>query len=233
MKCEFSHERLIGFFYDEITADEKAEVEKHLTNCVSCQTEIKRLTQTADLLQAWPDEEPQLNLRFVEPARPKRWLGKVLPRPVWIGFAAGTVTVLLLLALLNFEASYFDGTLSVKLSLWPQQSQSVTTTPEDSAKFVTQTQFDAWKEAHMTTVQDMLAEMEGRQRRESRLLLTELLQDIERQRQQDLRVVGRGLDAVQLSSENRFRRTSAVLNQLLMQASYTGGDRDSSQNDRR
>lgn len=231
MKCEFSREKLIGFVYEELPSDEKGEVEAHLTTCAACREEVQQLAQTTRLLRAAPDEVPELNLRFVaEPTRQRSWLGKVVSRPVGIAFAAGTVAVLLLLALFNFEASYTDGKLSVKMSLFARQSPPVTPIEPDSAKFVTQPQFEAWQEEHVQFVQTMLADLEARQRRESRLLLTELVEDIERQRQQDLRVVGRGLEAVQLSNENRFRRTSAVLNQLLMQASYTGGVRDSSRN---
>jgi len=230
MKCEFSREKLIGFFYDELAAHEKAKVEKHLKTCASCQEEVQHLTQTTRVLQASPDEEPQLNLRFVEPARRIRGLDKLVSRPVGIGLVAGVVVAVLLLAVLNFEATYAEGDLSIKFSLFPQPSQPVTTI-DDSVRYVTRPQFEAWKEAQVTMVEDLLAEVESRQRRESRLLLTELLQDIERQRQQDLRVVGRGLEAVQFTNEDRFRRTSAVLNQLLMQASYTGGDRDSSRNE--
>lgn len=230
MKCEFSREKLVGFVYDELPADRKREVEEHLTTCASCSKEVQHLTHTTKLLRALPDEEPQLNLRFVEPGSRKSWLGKVVSRPVGIGMAVGTVAALLLLALLNFDVSYTEGNLSVKLSLFPQPSQPVTESAADSVQYVTRPQFEAWQEDHVTAVEDLLAEVETRQRRESRVLLAELLQEIERQRQQDLRVVGRGLEAVQLTNEDRFRRTSAVLNQLLMQASYTGGTRDSSQN---
>lgn len=232
MKCEFSREKLVGFFYDELAADERAGVEEHLSGCSSCRKEVKQLTQTTNLLQAWPDESPQLNLRFVaEPARHKSRLRNVVSRRVGIGLAAGAAAALLLLALMNFEASYAHGNLSVKLSLFPQQSQPVMAAHPDSAKFVTQPQFDAWQAEHVQFVRGLLADLETRQRRDNRLLLTDLVENIERQRQQDLRVVGKGLEAVQLSSENRLRRTNAVLSQLIMQTSYPEGSKQDSSRD--
>jgi hypothetical protein len=149
----------------------------------------------------------------------------VVSRPVGIGFAVGAVAGLLLLALFNFEASYTDGNLSVKLSLFPLQSERVAAIQPDSLEFVTQPQFDAWQAEHVQFVRNMLADLETRHRRESHSLLTELVEDIEHQRQQDLRVVGRGLEAVQLSSENRLRQTNAVLSQLIRHTSYPEGSK--------
>ncbi len=228
MNCDLSKDKLMDYLYEEVTGAEKAEIETHLAHCSVCASELAQLRQTARVLNAWPDEEPNLNLRFVqekirflESLKTKLvrgWRGRKLVA----GFAAGLASALIILALLNFEASYSDGALRVKLSLFSSPQKE--TPLEPGALPVTQEEFQVWKQTSYELMQQMIQTAAARQRYEQNLVLSELARDLDVRRQQDLQRVGKGLEALQLVNNNQFRRTNEVLQQLIYAAQYQYSD---------
>jgi hypothetical protein len=228
MKCDLAKDKLMDYLYDEVSGAERAEIETHLANCSACASELAQLRQTARVLRAWPDEAPNLNLRFVQEKirvldslktkLAHGWRG----RKLMAGFAAGLALALIILSLLNFEASYSEGTLQVKLS--PFSSPQKETPPEPGALPVTQEEFQAWKQTSYELMQQMIQTAAARQRYEQNLVLSELARDLDLRRRQDLQRVGKGLEALQLVNDNQFRRTNEVLQQLLYVAQYQNSD---------
>lgn len=226
MKCDLSKQKLMAYFYEELAESDRTECERHVSKCHACQNEIELLGQTTNILRAWPDEEPNLNLEFVkEKSTAGGWLKlDWLRGPGWrrigIGVAVGFASLLLLLSLFNLEASYEQGHFSLKLGLFSRgESKPKPSQPDPLAVPVTVREFNAWKQTSYQLIQDMIRESEARQRQENNLLLTKFAKDIDWQRRQDLHLVGRGLEAFQLLNEDKIRRTNQIVNQLL-QASY-------------
>lgn len=81
MKCNTSKERLIGYLYKEMAPQELEATGQHLLQCPDCQKELEELSQTSQLLRAWPVEEPELKLVFVE-EKPR---GRKIRLPAWQG----------------------------------------------------------------------------------------------------------------------------------------------------
>lgn len=71
----------------------------------------------------------------------------------------------------------------------------------------------------MVLMAKMIDESESKQRRESTLTLAGFAQSLERQRKQDLRVMGQGLEGLYRTTEGGFSRTNEVLGDLIRQAS--------------
>lgn len=221
MKCKFSKELLIGYFYQEIEPNEKEIVEAHLVKCSACNKELEGLTSTTKVLRVWPDEEPPINLVFEQKKTSfwdsllQRWQSSPRWRRFAVGVAAGTTVVLVMLALLNFEASYSQGNFHVKMSLVPNTSDEYIPTQDPLLAPVTRHELAEWQQQSMRLVQEMLQATEERQRRELSTAFSQFTRDLDLQRRQDLRLVQKGFEVFQMSNDDRFRRTDEILHQLI------------------
>lgn len=226
MKCDLSKEQLIGYLYQDMEPGEQAAIEAHLAQCPACQRELEELSSTTETLRAWPDEEPNMNLVFVQEkmsrwkARMPSWLRRWSGRRLTVSVAVGIATVLVVLALVNLEATYGHGNFSVKLSLLPRPSVDSESPQDPLAAPVTRGELAAWQQESLPLILEMIQIAEERQRRERNLALAQFARDMDLQRRQDLRLVGEGLEVVELSTQNRFRRTDEVLHQLLTVAQF-------------
>ncbi len=225
MKCDFSKEKLLEYFYAEVSGEEKSKIETHLANCSVCQAELAQLKQTTNALRHWPDEEPNLNLHFVQQ---KSSLGNwafSIRQKSWpkfaLGFAAGLASVLVVLSLINFDASYSDGSVNVKFSLF-RSTPTPAADPLDRA--VTRREFNAWQQTSYELMQSMIDNAGSQQRYEQRLLLSQFARDLDFKRQRDLQRVGQGLEVLQLVNDDKFRRTSAALHKLMYAAYFQNSD---------
>ncbi|MFQ5824700.1 MAG: anti-sigma factor family protein [bacterium] len=236
MKCEISKEKLIGYFYQDLDSVEIADLEAHLTKCTACQKELAQLAQTTKILSTWPDEEPNLNMVFVQEKTSywdsliPNWLRGIGWRRFTVGLTISFASILIILALSNFEAKYTQGNFDVKLSLLPRPSAEFSTSSDPLAAPVKQQEFTEWKQQSMQLIQEMIHTAEARQRRELELVLAQFARDMDLQRRQDLRLVGKGLEGFQLSNENRFRRTNEILQQLIRVAQYQSSQPNPIQN---
>lgn len=226
MKCDLSKEKLVGYFYQDLPEDDKKDVAIHLKKCAACKKELQEFSKTAELLKTWPDEEPNLNLKFIhEKASFWSWL-----KPDWsvglgwqkiaVGFVAGLALALIILSALNFEASYSNGDFSVKLSLLPRSDKQAEPPEDPLAVPVTRREFNSWKQDSYQLIQKMIRDTETRNRQDYQLALREFARDVDYQRRQDLWWVGRGFQMVHSVNENKIRQTNEVLEHLIQTAKY-------------
>jgi hypothetical protein len=226
MRCELSKDKLIGYFYADLDSSEKADFEAHLAKCKACQKELEQLTKTTKILRAWADEEPNLNLAFVQ-ERTSLWK-TLLPsrlrglrwRRLSLGLTVSFAAILAVLALLNLEAGYQQGNFTLKLSLLPRPSAESKASPDPLDTPVTQREFSVWQQQSLQLIQEMIQAAELRQRRELQRVMAQFARDLDLQRRQDLQLVGKGLEVFQSSNEDRFYRTNEILRQLIRAAQY-------------
>lgn len=220
MKCELPREKLIGYLYDEVDAAGKAGIESHISTCPACAQALERLGRTRNLMRAWADEVPPASLVFVPEKTP--WWKAILPRRTsagsrrWVapGVTLGLAAVILVFAVLNFEARYDgEGSLHVKLRLPAVDDlgplESVRETPVTRAELI-QVQHQS-----LALIQELIDDGHNRQRLELGLILEQFARDLESQRRRDLVLVGQGLQEIEGSTENRFLRTEDLLHHLL------------------
>lgn len=114
MKCNVSREQLITYLYKEMTPEELEGLEKHLVQCPHCRQELEQLSQTSRLLRAWPVEEPDLKLVFVEekPHGRKSWFSPGWQMRPWFRwgfvFAALFLLTSIVLVALRFNRDMND-----------------------------------------------------------------------------------------------------------------------------
>lgn len=216
MKCDDTKLLLLDFFYDEIAHEDALRVREHLALCSNCREEYAALQRTSVTLRAWPDEEPSRNIVFVEPRT--SWWGAVkqvlFPEhaPAWgrLGFGLGVaaITTLLLSAVFNLEINYNNGQFSYRAGLTPKPV--VALTEEAKQQLVA----EMIKENQETIARLVQAGYE-QQREELDRTLVGFTSELHRQRQNDLILVGRGIDEIRQSTDTRLQQTNLMLDRLI------------------
>jgi hypothetical protein len=62
MKCEWVHENIVLYIYNELADDARYELEQHMARCTDCAAELKATRQFHGTLSKFPVEEPSPNL---------------------------------------------------------------------------------------------------------------------------------------------------------------------------
>jgi len=212
MTCDEIKIQLMDFLYNEIEPESDKLVRAHLQNCPACRGEYEALSRTSLTLKAWENEDPRLHLVFVPESR--SWLDavkeKFLPEraPAWgrlAGLAAGiAIGVLFISALLNTEITYDNGNFAYRTSLLPRPSATA------DSQLVAQMRQELDEK-----YQRLLLASQQQQRDELNRTLAKFATEVDRQRQVDLMLVGRGLDEFQQHTNSRFEQNNELLNQFL------------------
>jgi hypothetical protein len=195
----------MDFLYNEIEPESEKLVRAHLQSCPACRHEYEALSRTSLTLKAWENEDPRLHLVFVQ--ENKSWLGVLTEKlfrnssPAWgrlAGLSAGiAIGVLFISALLNTEISFNNGSFTYRTSLLPRPSATV------DSQLVAQMQQQLDEK-----YEQLLLASQQQQRDEFNHRLAKFVSEIDRQRQNDLMLVGRGLDEFQ-------QQNHALINQFL------------------
>lgn len=217
MNCNQIQPLFMDFLYDEISDDDRQMVQAHLSECDSCQRELDSLRKTSQLLQQWEEVDPDFNVVMVTEkvswfGRLKGWVTKLLPRPKKIvyGLAYSLVGVLLVLAVANTEIVYRQGEFNVRMGLFSKPTPLQTTDNLATQQLLEQLQKDNY-----ILMNSLIQQSETRQRKEIASALIQLRQDVERQRVEDLSLVGFGLDNVEKNTVRQMRKTDNSLNELI------------------
>ncbi|MFC1556406.1 anti-sigma factor family protein [candidate division KSB1 bacterium] len=124
MKCNLTEEKLLDYFYDELTGKDREEFEKHMETCPVCAEELKALQLTSRTMQTWEVPERKMNIIFVAEKGSLKERIKDAPdvvirflaqKPVK-SFVFSVAAVFLLLSFTNFNARYDGESGSISLS---------------------------------------------------------------------------------------------------------------------
>ncbi|MBW1887582.1 MAG: zf-HC2 domain-containing protein [Deltaproteobacteria bacterium] len=219
MKCKEMPQYLISLLYNEVTETEAADIRHHIEICSRCRKTFQELEGTSQILAQWEDESPDANFTFVsEPTVGlKSWWERLkhlsFTRRLFIAVPALVCTVLVLLAAINFRASYQNGQWDVSVSLIPQTQNA------DQEARLTQS-LDQNQREILTLVSKMISESEQQQQHNTSMVMARFAQEMQERRQSDLRLVGQRLEGLQQTTEGRFVQTNGVLDNLIRFASY-------------
>lgn len=211
MKCEDYRLLMMDALYDEISSKDKKALEAHLQSCSACREKYHALQATTQTLEKWEDAEPRVNLTFVsQPAsRLADFLNnlKTWKLPLRLGIAAASL--LFLLSLFNTKIQYADGQFSFETSLFQRGAQI------PAAELVTQADLDNLRRENYQMVAVVLDEYAKRNKIETAVLLDQLYTELEKQRQQDLRLVSNAVEQIQYGTSQRLERTDRTLGTLI------------------
>jgi predicted anti-sigma-YlaC factor YlaD len=210
MKCEEYRLLMMDAIYDEITRDDLKILKNHLKQCSECRTKFAALKATTQTLAQWPDVEPGVNLTFV--TQPASRIGELLKQlksyktPYRLGLALATALVLL--ALINTRIHIGQDQFDFESSLLGQKSSQ-------TANLVTKTDLDNLRQENYQLVAAILEEYSRRNKIETAVMLDAFYNEIERKRQNDLRLVGDAMAQVQYGTTRRIDQTDRALGTLI------------------
>jgi len=221
MNCEISKEQIVEYLYnDDLWPQDREQLQTHIANCPSCQQTLTELQATSNMLKAWPNESPNLNMVFVEDRQ--SIIPKTFTRHPWYwasGIAAALATIFAL-SFLNFEFAYRNGTFHASLgfqSNTPQVTASAEPEPPDEVEEIiyevttndlktpaTQADLLIYQQTTLALAERLIRESEMRQRDDINSTFIHLIRDLEQQRQQDLQQVNRGMNALYTRSVQNY-----------------------------
>jgi hypothetical protein len=219
MRCDDYKILFMDFLYNELSADDEVRLKEHLKICESCRQEYEEMSKTSVLLRGWPDEDPGASLVFVN--QPAGFLSRLrhlvwpahepLGKKLLGGFAVASVAVLLLAALLNFELTKKGDDMNLRLSVLPRS---------EIRQDIDSTIIKQLREQNLELINQVMLANREQQRQEMARNLAQFAQEVHRQRQNDLLLVGRGLEQAQEWNDSRFQQTNEVLNSLIRTTTY-------------
>ena len=228
-------EALIGYLYDEGTADERARMELHLQSCDVCATELAELGGAREQLAIWAPPDAALGFRVageppapVVPIRPAWWRQ---PMPVWgqavaavalfgLGMAAGSrgLDVGNRPATETARATVSADALAQLESRMKQEIAAIRTASAVSAApaaAASRASSNPGDEAIMRQVRELLRESESRQQEAFAVRTAQLARDAEIQRRVDQAQMQQTLTQVQGTTTEEVRRQREMLNYLV------------------
>ncbi|KAA3660165.1 MAG: hypothetical protein DWQ10_07290 [Calditrichaeota bacterium] len=211
MKCNDTKLLLMDYLYEELDDASKRDLEQHLKTCADCAAESKSLQETHKLFATLPEIEPEERLIFSENPR-KSWLKNLrfsLPQLSFarLGYAAGLAFLILVAvaSLANMEVKYDQQGFALRMSLFPQKTQAIT--PEMQEVFVAKL-----REENQAVLASYLEQERLLNEKKLETMMVSYKQQLDRQRQYDMQLIGRGLDAVRESQNSQYQKLMRDVN---------------------
>jgi hypothetical protein len=224
---------LVAYLYDEAPPAERHAVEAHLRVCAVCAAELAALTSTSLQLAAWTPPEADLSFRIVSESRgasvlrPPRWWQQ--PLPAWAQVAAAAAIFAVGLALgSGVRQSVPEASPAPAVAQAPAVAPVSTVSRDDLARVEQRlrSEMARMREAAapapaasdgqvMARVRALIEESEQRQRRELALRTTEVVRDVEAQRQFDFARIQRAFGQFEGTAGAEFQRQRQELNNLI------------------
>lgn len=220
MKCEDIRLLMMEALYDEISAADKQILNTHLESCSGCRQKYAALQVTVHTLEKWEDVEPRVNLTFVK--QPVMRFSALIERlkswtlPARLG--AAVAALLLLLALFNTSIRFSDGGFAFETGLFNHKRI-------DPADFATKSDLEQLRRENYQLVSAVIEEYDKRNRIETAVMLDQFYDELERQRKEDLRLVGAAVDHLQYGTAQRLEQTDRTLGTLIEYISAQSGVR--------
>ena len=210
MNCDITREQLIAYLYDEdIHPNERERLKVHIETCPSCNQTLEELGSTSRILNAWNDEQPNLDLVFVQERQPL-WQN-LLPRryPKTWATASVAIAAILILTFLNIEFAIRDGAFHTSIGLRtsdPSEQIAIADTSEvislDAP--ITRGEFIIHQQNLIDYTHRLVQTSQNQQREEINNTFIRLVGELETQRQQDLLHIDRGLQILYNTQETRY-----------------------------
>jgi len=215
MSCSINKEDLIAFIYGELDEKKRASIKEHIKRCSECAEEIVSLQKERTLLKKWEVEAPQLDFVIVKEKQSfiswiKSYFNWISVKPVRIGytFAGAILLLLVVLSILNFDFRYDQSGVSFSMSIFGKGKETdvneelITELMDNQQKFI-------------GIILDAVAESEERIKQERNSMFTQLINEMQRQRENDMFLVGQNIDNLRSLTGEKFRENDEILGSLI------------------
>ncbi len=210
MKCDTAKSLLMDYLYEELAAEDSGGFEQHLKACESCRVELKSLQQTQKILRTLPEVEPGERFVFSETPKKNWFSGLQFAWPQFsiakLGYAAGlaVITFLLIGSLVNLQVQHDQNGFAVKMSLFPHKTEELPSEMQEAllAKL---------REENQTILASYLQAERVRNEKRLDVMMASYTRQLERQRRNDLQLIGRGLDAMRESQNSQLMKYEQMI----------------------
>jgi anti-sigma factor RsiW len=243
--CDKS-ERILEYVYNELPESARREFEAHLHACADCREEVAGLRATRGVLAAWTPPEPDFGFRVIREQQtpPRQAARRFAFAPAW-GLAAAAVLVLAAAAAIaNVEVRYDAAGLVVRTG-WGSAGAAAQASPQaapvqaaataDASVYVAAlekrvSELETMAASRVQTaagprvadadwqrqVQQLIAESEKRQQRDTVTRINDVVDAVDRARQLDMKLLQagltgqlRGVTAAEVSQQLNYMLTRA------------------------
>lgn len=210
MNCDITREQLIAYLYDEdIRPNERERLKAHIETCPSCSQTLEELGSTSRILNAWSDENPNMDLVFVEERQPL-WQNLLPTRYPKTWAAAGVaIAAILIFTFLNIEFAIRDGAFHASIGLRssdPPERVAIADTSEVPSLDapITLGEFIIHQQNLIDYTNRLVQTSQNQQRAEINNTFIRLVGELQTQRQQDLLHIDRGLQTLYNTHATRY-----------------------------
>ena len=223
MNREEARQKLMEYLYDELSADEKLEMERIIAEEPSLREELKELDQTRNLLQLAPDEKPQplpviMHPGMQEPSNNddkhgKRFAGLPPAAVTAISIAASILIILFGSSLADLQVTSSTEGFSVgfgEVATIPEEEDGIGVTDEDLMRLAEQIRTE-----NSLLISAMMDDLQDQQRQQLQEAIQVLNTYYVQQRQEDLNIIADGMNQLQVETAYKFLQTDETIENII------------------
>ena len=208
MSCDTSHEQLIAYLYDDdITPDKRERLDRHVQSCPACRKTLDELGSVSRILNAVPQETPNLNMVFMEDRQSIFQFNRIAHPYRWAA-AAIAIAAALVLAFLDFDIGIRNGTFHASIGFRADESEQIAQTDTGRTEIrnipVSREEFTAYQQDAFALTRALIQASESRQRDDINNSLISLIKELQHQRQTDLKRVSQDMRYIYETGQTRY-----------------------------
>lgn len=218
MNDQLARNLFMDYLYDEISAEKKEELETYLKEHPGLHQELKKLEQTRALLQRMPAGLPDKKLLVMEPRKRtiRSWwndarnlLPNTYPGKIGFAIAAGFVLLMIIGSVAKVHIEPTQSGYAVSLGYQPVVNEGLST--QQAEAFLEQIRRE--NAAMLTEYVQALAEENNQQ-------LRQVVRYFEQQRMNDLQLIDLQLNRLQEANGYRWQQTNRYLGEVLQNVNF-------------
>ena len=215
--------KLIDYLYDELSADEKSDMERLIAEDSELKKELKEMEQTRNLLHFVPEEKQQKPLVFLplenqnslQTAEPsKRGFAGMPPAAVTaLSIAASILIILFGSSLAGLQVTSSSEGFSVgfgEIAAVPEEDERIRVTDEDLMQLAEQIRTE-----NSLLISAMMDDLQDQQREQLQEAIQVLNTYYVQQRQEDLNIIADGMNQLQVETAYKFLQTDETIENII------------------
>jgi len=213
MSCSTKKEDLIAFIYSELDRQKSKLLKQHIEICPECKEEIASLTAERNILSKWKVDVPEMDLELVKEKQSlitkiKEFLKPQSIKPIRIGYSLAGVLVLILLvlSLMNFEFNYDKSGISLSMGIFGKEKEI----EREYLQNLLQNQQETFN-----LIMQIIAKNEENLKQERDIIVTQLFEEIQNQREADMRLIGQNISYFSDITAEKFKQNDELLGRLI------------------
>jgi hypothetical protein len=186
------HEALIAYLYDEATPEESSRINAHLSQCATCEQELRSFERVRTMLQQWQiDDLPVLRVIADRPVS-ERSILTVLKElfgvtPIWAKALGAVAMAMLLLAIIGTDVSVGSGGVSFHAHMFDRGRTVESVNANEGRKpTLNEGSIEQVRAELRSLVNQLIADSERHQKEEIKLQLLGLESQLQNMRTADL-----------------------------------------------